>query len=42
MSDHDPFDLRGQERDAVDTELQTRLDLELEESDTKGLMSSAM
>lgn len=41
MSEHDPFDLRGQEREAVDTKLQTRLDLELEESDTKWLMSSA-
>ena len=41
MSEHDPFDIRGQEREAEDDELSTRIAQGLEDSDTKWLMSSA-
>lgn len=40
MSEHDPLDIRGQERDAENNELQARLDRETEEADLKWLMSS--
>jgi len=40
MSNYDPLDLRGQERDKADRELQDRLDRENEEADIKWLMSS--
>jgi len=41
MSDHDPFDIRGQEREADEKKLSSRLNRESEESDIKWLMSSA-
>lgn len=40
MSEHDPLDLREQEREAADTKLSERLTRETEESDLKWLMSS--
>ena len=40
MSNYDPLDLRGQERDKADRELRDRLDRENEEADIKWLMSS--
>jgi hypothetical protein len=40
MSNHDPLDLRGQEREKEDKNLRARLELENEEADLKWLMSS--
>jgi len=40
MSGHDPFDLRGQERQTEQDELAERLDRETEEGDVQWLMSS--
>ena len=40
MSGHDPFDLRGQERQTEQDELTERLDREAEEGDVQWLMSS--
>lgn len=40
MSNHDPLDLRGQEREKEDKNLRARLERENEEADLKWLMSS--
>ena len=40
MSNHDPLDLRGQEREKEDKSLRARLERENEEADLKWLMSS--
>ena len=40
MSNYDPLDLRGQERDRANKELRDRLDRQNEEADVKWLMSS--
>lgn len=40
MSNYDPLDLRGQERDRADKELRERLERQNEEADVKWLMSS--
>lgn len=40
MSNYDPLDLRGQERERADKELRERLERQNEESDVKWLMSS--
>lgn len=40
MSQYDPLDLRGQERDKQNRELRDRLAREAEESDVKWLMAS--
>lgn len=40
MSDHDPLDIRGQERAQADRQLRERIARENEESDVKWLMSS--
>lgn len=40
MSNYDPLDLRGQERERADKELRERLERQNEEADVKWLMSS--
>ena len=42
MSNHDPLDLRGQEREKEDKNLRARLERENEEADLKWLMSSKL
>lgn len=39
MSNHDPLDLRGQEREREEKSLRTRVERETEEADLKWLMS---
>ncbi|UOF81038.1 endopeptidase [Caudoviricetes sp.] len=40
MSNYDPLDLRGQEREKADREVRDRLERETEEADVKWLMGS--